>query len=227
MDIQCFIIVESPVTNRIISRLAIDVLCPTTGKSHYAEKQLPNGLVTDKESSYHCFSEPYKYEVSEYPAKCDSCDYAFKPKDSYSFNVIKTWLRADNGLFACNQVHKAPVGAMWDATWNHDVKDWCGQDGLSICVMTPGGEWNIDSRASNCGSVCKKCHKPYREHANSTICTESIYEDSNPIHKCWIRKGSMPHIDVSKNGNTCDAGAGSIQIGSYHGFLKNGKLTNC
>lgn len=74
-------------------------------------------------------------------------------------------------------------------------------EGPQLTVMTPGGRWVIDSRASNCGS-------PY---------------DYN--HRCWIRHGEPPNITVDKNGATCSAGAGSIQCGSYHGFLQNGELT--
>jgi hypothetical protein len=39
-----------------------------------------------------------------------------------------------------------------------------------------------------------------------------------------VRHGEAPNITVDKNGVTCGAGAGSIQCGSYHGFLRNGEL---
>lgn len=45
------------------------------------------------------------------------------------------------------------------------------------------------------------------------------------VHKCWCRHGEAPNFTVDKNGVTCIAGAGSIQIGNYHGFLQNGFLT--
>jgi hypothetical protein len=69
--------------------------------------------------------------------------------------------------------------------------------------MTPGGEWIIDSRASNC----------------------TMPEDTE--HRCWVRHGEAPDFHVDKNGKTCNAGAGSIKCGSYHGFLQNGFLTDC
>lgn len=74
-------------------------------------------------------------------------------------------------------------------------------NGPHLIVTTPGGAWNIDSRASNCGL-------PFD------------YE-----HRCWVRHGDPPLITVDKAGKTCSAGAGSIQCGSYHGFLRNGELT--
>jgi hypothetical protein len=74
-------------------------------------------------------------------------------------------------------------------------------DGPALWVMTPGGSWCVDSRASN-------CTQPY-----------------DYAHRCWIRHGEPPSITVDKNGLTCQAGAGSIAVGSYHGFLRNGQLT--
>lgn len=74
------------------------------------------------------------------------------------------------------------------------------EDGPVLSVMTPGGVWRIDSRASN-------CTMPYD------------YE-----HRCWVRHGTPPLVTVDKDGNTCAAGAGSIQCGDYHGFLRDGKL---
>jgi hypothetical protein len=96
----------------------------------------------------------------------------------------------------------APIGAMMYADWM-EGSDCIGPDGKSLIVKTPGGEWYIDSRASNCTK-----------------------KDDN-IHKCWVRHGVPPMITVDKNGNTCAAGAGSIMIGNYHGFLINGELTGC
>jgi hypothetical protein len=63
--------------------------------------------------------------------------------------------------------------------------------------LTP---WNIDSRAHNC----------------------TMPADFD--HRCWVRHGEPPAITVDKNGLTCAAGAGSIQSGGYHGFLRDGRL---
>lgn len=96
-----------------------------------------------------------------------------------------------------------PIGAMWFV--NAEDQDWypSGPDGRTLYVVTPGGDWLIDGRASNCT------------------------QPGDDIHRCWIRHGDPPIITVDKNGNTCSAGAGSIAIGNYHGFLKNGELTDC
>jgi hypothetical protein len=95
------------------------------------------------------------------------------------------------------------VGAMRYVNDEYASTYGIGPDGKSLIVLTPGGWWYIDSRASN-------CTRP---------------DDS--IHKCWCRHGEPPNITVDKNGNTCNAGAGSILMRSYHGFLWNGELTDC
>ena len=111
------------------------------------------------------------------------------------------YVRADNGRELT--LNMAPVGAMWDADWYHDVDFLTGPDGHSYIVKTPGGEWCIDGKATNCG----------------------LPEDN--VHKCWVRHGEAPDFTVDKNGHTCSAGAGSIQIGNYHGFLIDGYLVEC
>ncbi len=74
------------------------------------------------------------------------------------------------------------------------------KEGESWILRTPGGDLNLDSRAGNCS-------KPW--------CND---------HKCWIMHGEPPEITVDKQGNSCDAGGGSIIMGDWHGFLRNGWL---
>ena len=91
-----------------------------------------------------------------------------------------------------------PAGSMYFGTYDSIPK---GDDGRTLWVKLPNGDvWCVDGRASN-------CTKP---------------EDTE--HRCWVRHGEAPNITVDKNGNTCSAGAGSIQSGSYHGFLRDGYL---
>lgn len=76
---------------------------------------------------------------------------------------------------------------------------WSNCDGLHLHARCPNNnDWDIDSRASNC----------------------TLPDDLE--HRCWIRHGEPPLIQVDKNGLTCNAGAGSIQAGDYHGFLHEG-----
>lgn len=91
-------------------------------------------------------------------------------------------------------------GAVWDAHWLHDCRT--GEDGQSLFVLTPIGPWFIDDIASN-------CTKPH-DHD----------------HRCWVRTGSVEEgtLHVAKNGNTCEAGAGSIRHGGYHARLVRNNL---
>ena len=122
---------------------------------------------------------------------------------------LERFHRPDTGeVFA--RLGDCPPGAMWDARWMVDGHA-CGgyflgganeQDGRWLVVRLPNGhDWCIDSRCSNCTK-----------------------KDDN-THRCWVRHGEPPNVTVDKNGNTCDAGAGSILSGDYHGFLQNGSLT--
>lgn len=81
-----------------------------------------------------------------------------------------------------------------------------GVDGRALVVILPDGcSWYLDSRASNC----------------------TLPNDND--HRCWVRRGSPESEDlhVDKNGLTCQAGAGSIVSGNFHGFLHNGHLVGC
>lgn len=139
-------------------------------------------------------------------------------------NYMKKYRRPDTGeVFETR--YDLPVGALFrDPNWENG--SMVGPDAQSWFCMTPGGEWWIDGRASNCTSPCKNCGKPYVNHVKEGVpeCTE--YIDAKP-HKCWVRKGTAPNFTVGKDGPTCEAGAGSIAIGNYHGFLQKGHLTNC
>jgi hypothetical protein len=145
-------------------------------------------------------SAPTQEELADprWPTKCEHCDHVFGAGEERQVFSRCLYRRSDTGEETT--IEDAPVGAMWDATWLHDSPQYCGPDGRCLVVKTPGGEWMIDSRARNC----------------------TLPDDTS--HKCWIRHGEPPDLTVDKNGKTCDAGAGSIQCGSYHGFLRNGHL---
>lgn len=60
---------------------------------------------------------------------------------------------------------------------------------------------------------------------SSALTTKNCTMPYDYEHRCWVRHGEPPAITVDKQGHTCAAGAGSIQCGSYHGFLEDGALT--
>ena len=123
------------------------------------------------------------------------------------------WRRVDTGEVQ-KHIRDFPIGAMWRASWLMSEQrkspdgwqlfdwDWDNLFEGPLHVKTPGGDWNIDSRASN-------CTRP-----------------DDRTHRCWCRHGEPPNLHVDKAGDTCSAGAGSIICGNYHGFLHHGYLTD-
>lgn len=103
-------------------------------------------------------------------------------------------------------------GAMWFAPWLDNI--YKPQLKHVLVVKTPGGDWIIDSQASNCTKPQKK--------VGEDGWTARRQED----HHCWILHGEPPNVTVDKDGNTCEAGGGSIVCGGFHGFLRNGFLVN-
>lgn len=134
-----------------------------------------------------------------WPNACAHCGHAFAKDDPRQVNFDELHARSDGG--AETTLRDAPPGAMWDAVW---MPDACKVDGRYLIVRLPNGrDWCIDDEASNCT------------------------RKGDAAHKCWVRHGDPPNLTVDKNGNTCSAGAGSILAGDYHGFLRNGVLTEC
>ena len=135
-----------------------------------------------------------------WPTQCASCDYVFQDYDVWQRFSEELFCREETGEIMT--IRQAPAGAMSEAAWLDQFQIPQGEHNL--VVKTPGGEWCIDSQSSNCGQP--------EDHQQK-------------FHHCWIRHGIAPNITVSKEGGpTCSAGAGSIQCGSYHGFLRDGWL---
>lgn len=145
--------------------------------------------------------EPFRYD-RRWPAKCE-CGYVFGDGAGEVRQVRDERLYGGCPDGQIYTLASAPVGAMWDASWMAATHR--GPDGICLVVRTPGGEWMVDGPASN-------CTRP-----------------GDPTHRCWTRAGDPRGgmVDVGKGyGPTCSAGAGSIQVGGYHGFLRAGMLTD-
>lgn len=149
-------------------------------------------------------------EDPRWPSRCDRCGADFPPDATRQVWADRLYTGAPDG--ALHSERSLPVGALRHLEWMEGVPEFCGPDGIALQCITPGGEWIVDSEASNCT------------------------RKGDPSHKCWIRHGDPRDpqglktgvkLHVDKNGDTCAAGAGSIACGSYHGFLHNGRLTSC
>lgn len=133
-----------------------------------------------------------------WPGKCDACG---EPIPWDSDDVY--------GSSGTVPVYDTPSGKL-EPGWlywvdQHPGRDcfagWTNCEGQHLHAVLPTGQhWDIDSRASNCGSP------------------------TDTEHRCWIRHGEPPAVHVDKNGRTCNAGAGSIAVKGWHGFLHNGRF---
>jgi hypothetical protein len=123
-------------------------------------------------------------------------------------NVVSTWTLLDGTPVAeiqAGNVYFEPHAPEHRCAWDN-----C--DGQHLVCMVPGKlahgqaylhRWNVDGRASNCDMP------------------------NDRLHRCWVRHGDprVPgQLHVDKVGKTCRAGAGSIAIQGFHGFLHAGEL---
>lgn len=160
-------------------------------------------------------------EDPRWPATCEACGEPFQPDDEWQVNARELHRPVRGGHDfgeALYTIQDAPVGAMWDAHW---MRDWfTGPDGISLFVKTPGGDWHVDGEASNCTRT------QWGPKEIDGVRHEKVW--LGRTHYCWVRHGDPRRpetLHADKNGDTCAAGAGSILIGQYHGFLHHGHLT--
>jgi hypothetical protein len=143
-----------------------------------------------------------------WPTTCaQGCGYQFTEDDRWQRWTELLYRRTDTGeLRVLHQAAPAPdapsaePGASWDAWWMPDF--WRGPDGIALMVRCPDGhDWHVDSEARN----CTRKGEP---------------------HQCWVRHGDprQCRVTVDKAGDTCSAGGGSIDTGTWHGFLRDGVL---
>lgn len=138
-----------------------------------------------------------------WPKSCTACGYEFTPDDQWQHSLDRLYRRVDTGEMLAHE--QLPAGASYDCPWVRDF-GYVGSDNIALTVVLPDGtHWHVDSEANNCT------------------------RKGDRSHKCWVRDGDPRACNVTagKQGNTCSAGAGSIQSPGYHGFLRNGWLEEC
>ena len=172
---------------------------PCTAEMSYHNAALPIDEipVSYDEEGYVNNRTDWDFTDPRFPTVC-KCGWIFTNKAQKQLFIEELYTCKASGIITT--LREASPGAMWNAWWMKSL-GLNLQDNMFLAVICPDGQqWLIDSRASNC----------------------TMKEDN--IHKCWCRHGVPPNITVDKNGNTCQAGGGSIQTGKYHGFLQNGEF---
>jgi hypothetical protein len=185
------------------------VIFPEAPRSAWVE-DLPDGD--------HRSRELVSEDDPRWPRTCETCGIAFDASATRQLWTDALYRGARDGQLYT--LREAPVGAMWNADWlAGKARDaWTGPDGLSLHVRTPGGDWCVDGECSNC---TRKQDVPVPDKPGWTRFERS--------HYCWVRHGDprTGDVHVDKDGVTCEAGAGSIITGGWHGFLHHGYLTPC
>lgn len=222
MDVPVFFTIPTDILRLKLRRFtySLDHTCPVKGNwgcdasVPIEDGEVRWGKVSDNGRGH--FHEPVPAEEyagdPRWPKLCEFCHQPFDERAEWQVFQQVVYRRADGGPGEFT-LREAPVGMMWDAWWMPDRYfdgnggfGWTniGPDGLALVVRLPNRhDWMPESRASNC-----------------TMKTDND-------HHCWIRHGDARknEVHVDKQGKTCQAGAGSIQIPGYHGFLHHNKLT--
>ena len=156
-----------------------------------------------------CFGKNEDYPDNRWPTKCEHCGQPVPQPVKPSAVGEEGW-EVNHQVFTWRFYNTAsgkpePGDLFWiPAHDSRECYNWENCAGLHLHGIGPNGEeWDIDGRASNC-----------------TMKTDRI-------HRCWVRTGSPEDgtIHVDKVGNTCAAGAGSVILSGWHGFLHHGQWT--
>lgn len=150
--IQCFLLEPTDQAQRSLRRYRGRPAgaCPLPHGYHNAEVVIvaaepfvqPEGR---SEFSNGWGNDSHPHDDPRWPATC-GCGYAFgADDDEWQLNVSRLWRRSDTGEVL--ELDAAPAGAMWYAPWYENV--YKGPDGRCLVVKTPGGDWIVDSKASN------------------------------------------------------------------------------
>jgi len=198
--ITCFWLEPTKLERVWLRRYVSDSRCSAAkGRIHEARALIGDRRARLDAEGYHQTPREKYSRHRRWPKTC-ACGHRFAAGDVRQVFSLLLYRRTDTRELIT--LDDAPPGAMWDAWWMG--RFWKGHDGRSLQVVCPDGRhWAIDGPAKNC----------------------TLPNDHE--HRCWLRTGTPPRITVSKSGpgRTCAAGGGSIDTGTYHGFLQDGRFT--
>ncbi len=152
------------------------------------------------------------YPEEQWPTHCKHCG-APVPANPQKPTAVGLQGVSLHRQVSASRLYDSPSGApepgdVYYLDW-HDPGEcpyWDNCDGKHLWGICPNGaSWDIDARASNC----------------------TMKEERT--HRCWIRSGDPEAgtLHVDKNGHTCAAGAGSIDVPGWHGFLHQFSWNGC
>ena len=133
--------------------------CSSSGIGyHNAEVLIEDGTYSKTADGF------YRTEPSEMPhddprwASHCICGYEFRDADAWQLFWNPIYRRVDTGSEMT--LRDAAVGAMYDATWLHQLHGYRVIDGMTLVVKLPGGgEWVIDGESQG-GGYWNRTGKP-------------------------------------------------------------------
>lgn len=180
-----------------------DAPCPANSYGHWGRARLARRRAADYDSKA-LWADP----ATPWPTICVYCGADFSAtrwRRSSGFEHL--YRRKDTGEELL--LRDAAPGALYFAPWLDTM--FTPQRAHVINVVLPDSStWTIDSCANNC---------PLKDT-----------DYSQREHHCWVIDPAtdLDHLTVTKGNGaqpTCSAGAGSILTNKWHGFLRNGVLT--
>lgn len=176
------------------------------GRDYHNAMSVGARVYIDQDTEYS--ADPRDYPDG-WPTHCDKCGLEI-PAQTAPHQILKRDLyqAPDGGEFTTDTAEPGDLLYVecWKGYGESCPYSWTNCAGYHLyCVLPTGRHWVIDSRAQNC----------------------TMPQDKE--HRCWVRHGDPENGDVvhvDKLGHTCGAGAGSIAVEGYHGFLHNGSLTD-
>lgn len=152
--VSCFLIERTAYCRRFLRRHArAQDACGSTCASgwHEAAVLLDRVVATDEQAVSREGGWPQ--DDPRWPIECErGCGHRFQSHEVYQLFYEREWARSGERIVytirpptgTALDADAAPVGAMWDADWLHELTPWHGADGKSLTVRTPGGDWLVD-----------------------------------------------------------------------------------
>lgn len=135
-----------------------EAACPSEYRYHNAKTPIGDGPIQEHESDgkgnfyiSNGIPEP-AHDDPRWPKAC-GCGFVFTDTDPFQLFFHQIYKRVDTGELMT--MDEAPAGAMWNAWWIADGREYkgpggfVGRDGICLSVKTPGGEWLVDGPANN------------------------------------------------------------------------------
>lgn len=123
-----------------------------------------------------------------------------------------------------------PGDAYW-SPWLHSgtAPDGEAEEDLRGGVPTQPASARCPSGWSNCADARGHLHLvlPDGKHFDTASRAANCSRPKDRRHRCWTVSGTPEGGDLTlgKGGDTCKAGAGSVDTGTWHGFVRDGTMS--